>query len=107
MLFLNSDFPVGVFGFCRHQHTLRLIVALFRMHDAKAESFLPYVPRETAEGGETCANKTDVSGNEEKQEQTEWEGVTGGLKRGTRGHGENDGATRASWGKLRDGSFSG
>lgn len=58
-------------------------------------------------GGETCANKTDVSGNKEKQEQTEWEGVTDGLKRGTRGRGENDGATRASWGKLRDGSFSG
>lgn len=80
------------------------------MHDAKAESLLPYVPRETAEGGggrETCANKTDVSGNKEKQEQTEWEGVTDGLKRGTRGRGENDGATRASWGKLRDGSFSG
>lgn len=51
LLFLHSDFPVGVFGFCRHQHTLRLIAALFRMHDAKAESLLPYVPRETAEGG--------------------------------------------------------
>lgn len=73
----------------------------------KPSHFSLMSPGRQRRGGETCANKTDVSGNKEKQEQTQWEGVSDGLRRGTRGRGKNDGATRASWGKLRDGSFSG
>lgn len=51
--------------------------------------------------GGLAQTKQMYQATRKKQEQTEWEGETDGLKRGTRGHGGKDGATRASWGEAK------